>query len=111
MRSQLPPISGLTPEGPLLHRDDFISPSTGGIMLKPNLVVTTRYFPAIEERLERDFEVRRCANGVKLSRSALLELSGRRRRDVYHSNGSARRRVLRERVIQRQGNCDQLCRS
>ncbi len=45
-------------------------------MLRPKLVVTTRYPPAIEERLERDFDVRRGADGVKLSRLALLELSG-----------------------------------
>ena len=44
-------------------------------MLKPNLVVTTQYLPAIEERLERDFEVHGGADGVKLSRLALLELS------------------------------------
>jgi len=44
-------------------------------MIRPKLVVTTRYLPAIEERLERDFEVRRAADGVKLSRLALLELS------------------------------------
>jgi lactate dehydrogenase-like 2-hydroxyacid dehydrogenase len=57
-----------------LGRDDFISSSTGGILLRPKLVVTTQYLPAIEERLEREYVLRRGDRAI-LSRAELLELA------------------------------------
>ena len=44
-------------------------------MFKPKLVVTTRYVPAVEERLEREFEVRRDATSRVLSSAELLALA------------------------------------
>lgn len=44
-------------------------------MSKPKLVVTTRYLPAIEERLEREFDVRREPSGRVLSSGDLLVLA------------------------------------
>lgn len=44
-------------------------------MFKPKLVVTSRYLPAIEERLEREFVVNRGTSGRALSPQDLLELA------------------------------------
>jgi lactate dehydrogenase-like 2-hydroxyacid dehydrogenase len=44
-------------------------------MFKPKLVVTTRYLPGVEERLEREFDVRREASGRALSSEDLLVLA------------------------------------
>jgi lactate dehydrogenase-like 2-hydroxyacid dehydrogenase len=41
-------------------------------MFKPKLAVTTRYLPAVEERLEREFEVRRETSGRALSSGDLV---------------------------------------
>jgi lactate dehydrogenase-like 2-hydroxyacid dehydrogenase len=43
--------------------------------LKPKLVVTNRYLPAVEERLEREFDVRRETSGRALSSVELLALA------------------------------------
>ena len=44
-------------------------------MLKPKLVVTSRYPPAVEERLEREFDLRRETSGRVLSSAELLVLA------------------------------------
>jgi lactate dehydrogenase-like 2-hydroxyacid dehydrogenase len=44
-------------------------------MFKPKLVVTNRYLPAVEERLEREFDVRRETSGRALSSVELLVLA------------------------------------
>jgi lactate dehydrogenase-like 2-hydroxyacid dehydrogenase len=44
-------------------------------MFKPKLVVTNRYLPAVEERLEREFDVRRETAGRSLSSAELLVLA------------------------------------
>jgi lactate dehydrogenase-like 2-hydroxyacid dehydrogenase len=44
-------------------------------LFKPKLVVTNRYLPAVEERLEQEFEVRREASGRALSSAELLALA------------------------------------
>jgi len=46
-------------------------------MFKPKLVVTHRYLPAIEERLKREFDVRRESSGHTLSSADLLVLADR----------------------------------
>jgi lactate dehydrogenase-like 2-hydroxyacid dehydrogenase len=44
-------------------------------MSKPKLVVTNRYLPAIEERMEREFDVRRETSGRPLTSAELLALA------------------------------------
>jgi lactate dehydrogenase-like 2-hydroxyacid dehydrogenase len=44
-------------------------------MVKPKLAVTNRYLPAVEERLEREFDVRREASGRALSPEDFLVLA------------------------------------
>jgi lactate dehydrogenase-like 2-hydroxyacid dehydrogenase len=44
-------------------------------MVKPKLAVTNRYLPAVEERLEREFDVRREASGRALSPEDILVLA------------------------------------
>jgi lactate dehydrogenase-like 2-hydroxyacid dehydrogenase len=44
-------------------------------MFKPKVVVTNRYLPAVEERLEREFDVRRETSGRALSSEDLLALA------------------------------------
>ena len=44
-------------------------------MFKPKLVVTNRYLPAIEERLEREFDVKRETSGRPLSSADLSALA------------------------------------
>jgi lactate dehydrogenase-like 2-hydroxyacid dehydrogenase len=44
-------------------------------MFKPKLVVTSRYTPAVEERLEREFDVRREMSGRALSPAEFLALA------------------------------------
>ena len=44
-------------------------------MLKPKLVVTNRYLPAVEARMEREFDVRRATSGRALSSVELLALA------------------------------------
>jgi lactate dehydrogenase-like 2-hydroxyacid dehydrogenase len=44
-------------------------------MFKPKLVVTNQYTPAVEERLEREFDVRRDTSGRALSTAELLALA------------------------------------
>jgi lactate dehydrogenase-like 2-hydroxyacid dehydrogenase len=44
-------------------------------MFKPKLVVTNRYLPAVEERLEREFDVRRETSGQALSTAEILALA------------------------------------
>jgi lactate dehydrogenase-like 2-hydroxyacid dehydrogenase len=44
-------------------------------MFKPKLVVTSRYTPAVEERLEREFDVRRETSGRALNSVEILALA------------------------------------
>jgi lactate dehydrogenase-like 2-hydroxyacid dehydrogenase len=44
-------------------------------MFKPKLVVTNRYTPAVEERLDREFDVRRDTSGRALTSAELLTLA------------------------------------
>jgi lactate dehydrogenase-like 2-hydroxyacid dehydrogenase len=44
-------------------------------MVKPKLVATNRYLPAVEERMEREFDVRREMSGRMLSSAELLGLA------------------------------------
>jgi lactate dehydrogenase-like 2-hydroxyacid dehydrogenase len=44
-------------------------------MFKPKLAVTNRFVPAVEERLERDFDIRRETSGRVLTPSGLLALA------------------------------------
>ena len=44
-------------------------------MFKPKLVVTNRYLPAVEERMEREFDVRREMSARALSSAELLVLA------------------------------------
>ena len=44
-------------------------------MFKPKVVVTNRFLPAVEERLEREFDVRRETSGRALSSEDLLALA------------------------------------
>jgi lactate dehydrogenase-like 2-hydroxyacid dehydrogenase len=44
-------------------------------LFKPKLVVTNRYLPAVEERMEREFDVRRGMSGRALSSEELLVLA------------------------------------
>ncbi len=44
-------------------------------MSKPKLIVTYRYLPAIEERMEREFDVRRETSGRAVSSGDLLVLA------------------------------------
>jgi lactate dehydrogenase-like 2-hydroxyacid dehydrogenase len=44
-------------------------------LFKPKLVVTNRYLPTVEERMEREFDVRREMSGRALSAVELLVLA------------------------------------